>query len=601
LEQTFEATSKAEESPELYETLEKLKTNPMDINKAKADELVRIPWITRAMASAIVEYRKVVGLFKEPSELKNVKGFSTTIVERIAPYVTVAKPQPALVRHYEIRNRVADENPETPGYLGSSTRLYNRVVADIGERVSVAGLVEKDPYEQRLLDFWSLSAEVKDLGPLGSTVIGDYSLDFGEGLVLSPRSYSIKGSGITKGSERSIVPNRSAAEAGLLRGAATTFAYGDLSICGFLSDAKLDASVNEEGLVTSIYEDGLHRTPAEVDKSDRLRETLFGARTFISTHRFKFGMTGYSGKYEPAIAKRDLDYYEFSGSSYQVLGSDFEADLGSTELFGEIAKSISLGQGYLMGLSYKEKGTDAAVVFRHYDENFYSPHSGGFCDSDDENEEGGYFEISHRLSPHTKLSGFMDLSRKLGPSYGNAYPINGRDFRLEIEQSLDKRVGLKARVFAKGKGGSSEEDDTYFNDRRGFRIQAEVRPSSRASLVARFETVSAFPEEGSVETGSLLYWEAALKPTGRLSVKGRLSVFEIGSWDARLYQFESDIPGVIRNAVVSGDGASSYCLAAFSATRWLKLSGKISWITEDEETRWQAGGQTDIDFKMPVQ
>ena len=602
LEETFEATSDVEESPELFERLERLKANPLDLNKATYEELTEIPWISPTMAKNIVEYREKVALFEDVSELNHVKGFSVLVIEKVLPYLSIRKVRTPITRRYQIRSRAADEHPREDSYLGGSRRIYNRAIVDIGKKVSIGVLAEKDPYEERFFDFLSFYGQVKDLGPFVSSVFGDYSLDFGEGLVFSPSRFIIKGSGITKGSERGIVPNRSSVEAGLLRGAATTLRFRNFLIHGFVSDAKLDASIDEDGLVKSIYDGGLHRTATEVDKIDRLRETLFGGRVRFSTGGLQVGMSGYSCKYDPAIAERTVNYYTFSGGSFGVVGADFEVGFGFAEFFGEFAKSVSLGEGYVLGLSYKEKMVSAGVLLRHYDEDFYSPHSAGFSDSDDDNEEGGYLEVGYKPGRRTKISGYMDLYRKLGPSYGSVYSSNGRDFRLQVEHKVHKRLKFKGRVYMKGRDKSAYGEEAYFKDRRGFRIQGEFKASKKAALIARFETVRAHIEEESVvDSGSLLYWEVVLKPAGTVSLKGRLSVFATDSWDARLYQYESDLPGVMRNVVVNGTGAMGYGLAGFRPVNWLKVSGKVSWKRKDGEEEWNLAGQTDIKFQMPRQ
>ncbi|TET43671.1 helix-hairpin-helix domain-containing protein [candidate division TA06 bacterium] len=602
LEETFEATSDVKESPELFERLEELRANPLDLNRATHEELIEIPWITPTMAKNIVEYRKKETLFKDVSELIHVKGFSALVIEKVLPYLSVRKVRTPITRRYQVRNRVADEHPKEDLHLGSSRRIYNRAIVDIAEKISISALAEKDPYEEKFLDFFSFCGQVKDLGPFASSVFGDYSLDFGEGLVFSPSRFIIKGSGITKGSERGLVPNRSTVEAGLLRGGATTFRFKNFVIHGFVSDAKLDASINEEGLVRSIYNDGLHRTENEVGKIDRLRETIFGGRARFSTSWFRLGMSGYSGRYEPAIAERTTNYYTFSGQSFGVVGADFEVGLGFTEFFGEFAKSVSLGEGYVVGLSYKEKRVNAGLLLRHYDEDFYSPHSAGFSDSDDDNEEGGYLEVGYKLGKRTKISGYMDLFRKLGPSYGSVYSSSGRDFRLQIEHKVHKRLKFKGRVYMKGRDKSAYGEEAFFKDRRGFRLQGEFKASKKATLIARFETVRAhLEEESTVDAGSLLYWEVVLKPVATVSLKGRVSVFDTDSWDARLYQYESDLPGVMRNVVVNGTGAMGYGLAGFRPVNWLKVTGKVSWKRKDGEEEWNVAGQTDIKFQMPKQ
>ena len=62
---------------------------PVNINTATAEELMAVDGIGAEKAAAIVEYRGVIGGYESVEQIKEIKGFSDGVFNRIAPYLTV--------------------------------------------------------------------------------------------------------------------------------------------------------------------------------------------------------------------------------------------------------------------------------------------------------------------------------------------------------------------------------------------------------------------------------------------------------------------------------------------------------------------------------
>ncbi|MDP3938950.1 MAG: helix-hairpin-helix domain-containing protein [Deltaproteobacteria bacterium] len=60
----------------------------VNVNTATADELMAIPGIGQAKASAIVAHRDANGPFTSPEDLLQVKGVGEALLAKIRPYVT---------------------------------------------------------------------------------------------------------------------------------------------------------------------------------------------------------------------------------------------------------------------------------------------------------------------------------------------------------------------------------------------------------------------------------------------------------------------------------------------------------------------------------
>lgn len=55
----------------------------LDINSAGIDELEKFPFIGRQRAEAIVRYREEHGFFRDWDDVKNIPGFSESLVDNL--------------------------------------------------------------------------------------------------------------------------------------------------------------------------------------------------------------------------------------------------------------------------------------------------------------------------------------------------------------------------------------------------------------------------------------------------------------------------------------------------------------------------------------
>ena len=60
----------------------------LNINTASLNELISLPGIGNAKASAIISYREANGPFKSTADIQNVKGIGPSLYEKIKAYIT---------------------------------------------------------------------------------------------------------------------------------------------------------------------------------------------------------------------------------------------------------------------------------------------------------------------------------------------------------------------------------------------------------------------------------------------------------------------------------------------------------------------------------
>src|SRR5690606_21322162 len=137
------------------------------------------------------------------------------------------------VRYRRVLERERAYSPENPKFPGSPNQIYTRYNYRLGTRLSYGFTAEKDPGEEFLtgnqpygFDYWSAHFYAQDLGIFKELAVGDYQLQFGQGLVMwSGLAFgkSAGAIGIAR-SGRDVLPYRSANENQFLRGAAATVA-----------------------------------------------------------------------------------------------------------------------------------------------------------------------------------------------------------------------------------------------------------------------------------------------------------------------------------------------------------------------------------------
>lgn len=62
---------------------------PLNINTCTYEELLFIDGIGSARASAIIEYRDIIGSYTSVEQIKNIEGIGESLYEKIAPYMFV--------------------------------------------------------------------------------------------------------------------------------------------------------------------------------------------------------------------------------------------------------------------------------------------------------------------------------------------------------------------------------------------------------------------------------------------------------------------------------------------------------------------------------
>jgi hypothetical protein len=610
---------------DLYENLLQYYRQPLDLNRASREELRSLFLLSESQISALLLHLQENGRLVSLYELQTITGFDLLSIRRLLPFVTVqalgqigqrtwrerlknADTHTLLLRYdrtvQQRRGYTPPEGRSVTRYQGSPDKYLLRYRLSQPKDFSFGVTAEKDAGEaftwnprQRTygFDFLSAHAQLYDRGAFKTIALGDYQLQFGQGLLLSG------GLGVGKGSETittvrrsqlGIRPHTSSLETGFFRGAAATHRWHGLEFTLFLSSRRVDASVGETlaedttqftlgGLQTS----GLHRTPTEVANRQRSREQVIGGNITYRNpgQTYSFGVTAVHTEYGLPLQQRPEPYnlFTFSGTKNTAVGLHYSYLWQNLNFFGETARSGNGGLGTVNGLllSLSER-VEVAMVYRYYARHFQTLYGTAFGEgSRNQNESGLYTGVKLKLGNRWQLTGYYDRFSFPWLRYRIDAPSSGEEYLMRLQFMPSKTTLLYGQYQFERKDRNetvSGETLTQVTETQTHRILLLLDVSLLPSLRLRSRVqASQFGQSSRTRTGYFMAqdisWEFKLT---RLSA--RYALFDTDDYDTRIYAPEQDVLYAFSIPAFAGRGTHLYFLAQQRLTKSLDLWVKLS-------------------------
>ncbi len=603
----------------LIETLDLLKKNKILINEAEVDELRQLPWLNSADVQAILRYRREKGQIHSMQALQTIIGKEKTA--SIAPFIRYKKEK--LVRitstpkavevDGSLYTRLFRETTPRKGilngnYAGENYKLYHRAEFSV-PHVSASLVQEKDIGEPDMADFTSLSINVFDLGVLKSAVLGNYKLNFAQGLLMGQGRYFSKGtnpSGSVRLFSKRLLPYASSSEFGFLQGAATTLKLDPFEVTAFYSANHLDAVINDAGVITSFGTSGYHRTDLEIGRKDNVTETVSGANLLYHYQAGLFSGTAggsvlrYSYPYpfdalEPGAALSTIS----SGTLYSV-----ETDLsaGQFTLFAETAFSQHPdGVSWIAGAECQVSLILSAVVARRcYGVDYFSPFAGAFAERGDgaSNEDGYYIGVNAKPSDRLTVGGYYDLFTFPVLGSNCHYPSDGNDIRLFMNWKQSSWLAWNIQLQRKYKEEQKNQGSSTVAHWSALplvtnrvQLDCDVTLLDRLRLRTRGElkqVVKKYLAGDQSFYGKMLYQQVGYT-VGNYGLKGRFSFFDTSDYDAAIYAYEDDLPLTSSLGVYDGRGKSLFLLATWQVMKQMKLGARFETTWYDDRVVYSSG------------
>jgi len=593
------------DNSDLYEELEYLMQNPVDINSADISELQRLPGMDLASAEMIINHKKKYGYFFTIGELNMVQNLDNELIKKISPFITIKKvdlvadvdDKPVVDTFSEflsnsgllLRSRVSNDLQTRKGFVagkfeGTKPKIYNRLLINHDKKYQLGILSEKDAGESSLNEFTTYHLALSDIGILHKAVVMDYFLEFGQGLTLwSPYGFS-KGSDAVypvKKKDRILRPYTSATEVNFFRGAAASIKLNNFIVSGFYSNNTIDANIDSvTGEIFSTPEDGLHRTESEIRKRNSAHEKMMGGRIdYISSKKFKTGLLYYQSEFSNSFHSSSV--YDISGNKFYYTSAYYDFYLSNINLFGEVVyNGTSVASINSVQIAITQGFTFITSV-RSYPRNFISLHGFGFGERSGAttNEFGIYTGFKWRTSIGL-LNFYYDQFKFPYATYANPLPSEGNEYLVDFLSKPLKGFSLRLRYKYENKDVTKVIEN---NDRLVKRLKQQIRTeliyqiSKKLRLKGRFEynsfRISAINE---TEDGYLFLQDIRYSPTSNFNLYGRVIFFRTDSFNSVIYQYENNLTGVLTNLAMFGEGMRWYILVRYKPLRMFTLSLKFS-------------------------
>lgn len=561
------------ESSDLYDLIEYYLENPIDLNSVSKSDLMKLPFANIEEVNQVINYRKNNGKIFSYGELKTIKNISIKFIELLEIF-TYLNSNKVNINHstfsnynFKIRSRINYDFKKKEGYQsgyfeGSPVKLYNRIKLNANSKVLVGALVEKDAGDKSYFDFYSFYFQINNLLSGLNILAGYYTMEFGQGLAMwSPYSFS-KSSDATNSiikRARGISPYASAGETSFLNGMAIKYTSKYFSVTPFYSiedDDFFNREKNTYGISLSV-------TPIEIINISTIYYQRYEKPNSLSPNPFrgeikKYLAFAYEANYNNLFVTGEFSIYKNSLASINTL-------------------QLSISSNFLLVAS-----------IRNYPSDYKSYYARGFGETNrTSNEFGIYFGMKWKTE-FGIINFYFDQFKF--PHEGTTIPLpsNGNEISISYSFNPLPNGNLFFRYFNEKKDVLEliENENKIitrktdkFRSEFLFQLNKKLRLKSRIELLYLSKT-----EMVNNENGLLLFQDFQYKLKSKLTIYGRIIFFQTDSFISRIYEFENDLIGVMKNQALWGTGVKWYFLLRYNPFGSFNISTKYSELYKPNET-----------------
>lgn len=588
-----------------------LNQHPVSINTADKKSLARLFFLSERQINDILHYVEFYGPVKTIYELQVIEGIPQQTLRWMSPFITfkqreISSENSWYVNHellyrtdrklQEQKGYIADTSGETT-YYGSPIQHYLRYNAET-QKFAAGITADKDAGEpffdapnNKGFDFYSGHFMARDLGFIQKAVLGDYKLQFGQGLTLwngfsmgkSPTLAGVKKYGY------GLKPYRSSNEATYLRGAAITTGWNSLTLTTFFSRKNWDANKvfdadSSDYFVTSLKEGGYHRTEAEWEDHHSLREIMGGGNISFDKKRWHFGITSWFARYNHRIepADRLYNYFRFKGRKRWITGIDASHVFDNGEIYSEWSMDRNGDMAVMAGANlFLHPRLTLKTVYRNYDKAYNNIYSSGISEGSRINDEEGFLVgMVFLMLEEFSIKAYADFFRMRWMGFRTSSPSRGQEYSLQLNYTPSRKFNGYLRFQHERKAYNLPEEHiiqhTGKRNRSKIRVHASYELSESLTLKNRLEkSLISYPNTKS--QGFLIYqdirYELADFP---LILTGRLAMFDTDDYASRLYAYENDVLYTFSFPAYYYQGERYYLLAKYEIrdgiSAWLRYS-----------------------------
>ena len=605
---------------DVYDVLYQYYLTPLDLNKADRDDLEGLYLLSIPEINAFVEYRTKYGWLVSIYELQAIQGWEMSTIRKLLPFITVEdhfdkakflervqhNPNHFLLFRTDytpqVRKGYIPDHFGNKAYQGSPFKHLIRYKNSIGRDFSIGLTLEKDAGEpllwqpskkEYLMDYSSFHVCLFNKGKWKTVGIGDYKLQFGQGLVFGGGFYMGKSAETIlsiKKSSRGVLPYSSILEADFFRGICFTYSiFKHIDLTVFYSNNNRDASIHydtlyQEEVLSSFDNYGMHRTLQEIETKRNLNEKDFGGNiSFFSTNKkFRSGFSCLHTVYGKTVHESDRIYnrFDFDGKENTVVSGDYSLVKQNFNLFGEAAVSKGGGKALVAGcIASLSSKIDFSFLYRNYDKEFHSLYASAFSEGTTaSNEKGSYWGL--RIKPNGKwlFSAYYDYFVFPWMKYSKDSPTSGYGYLGRLQYAPSKKILLYFQLRYEEAGKNQSDNFTNIDF---------IVPSKKYNSMFNLDYKS-----GVISMRSRVQWSSYRQSNGatqgfvvaqdlnfdfrKVKISTRYALFDTDDYDNRQYVYEKDVLYSVSFPSYYGRGTRMYLILQFKLGRqtdiWLRYA-----------------------------
>lgn len=605
------------EDDALWQRLKEFTKHPLNLNTATAQDLKTFLFLNDLQIQSFLQYRRLLGRLISIYELQAIPLWDIKTITKILPYVEVNKGH-AYATSYNFRDLLKEgdvhfllrykRNIEKQRgykpidslghthYLGHPNALYWRLQYKFQQHYNIGITGESDAGEpfsgsgQKGFDFYSFHFYIENGKLFNALAIGDYKINFGQGLI-NKQGLSFGKTGMvmmTSRSGQAIRPHTSAMEYGFYRGMALNLGKKHFTTTLFFSKKPEDANLLSEDTSYSYFHglqhSGYHRSLTELEDKSSIKMWSSGGNIRYNFGKGHVAFNVVYHHFSDSIKRSGQLYQRFNpeGTSMMNASIDYALFLNKLYFFGETATdkkgALATINGILMSV---DRHVDLSLLYRNYSRRYTSLYAQAFGESSrPQNESGFYGGIVIRPATHWQINAYSDFFKSPWLRYRVDAPSSGKEHFLQVNFTPSKKLQAYVRYRYKQKPINVLKEDPLaeiVNTRKqNVRLFLQWKLSEYFRIRDQAEWVRFQEGQEKPEQGYMLYQNVRWKTNRAWSGNFRLGYFHTDNYDTRLYAFENNVRYAYSIPSFYGKGVRAYINLRVNIGKKISLWTKIA-------------------------
>ena len=544
----------------LTEDLVELHQNPVEINTATRDDLLKLPFLNQSQVDSLLKFRSKYSPILSISELLMSKRMDKETVDRLSLFVycrelsgndliqiphanknwnqqVIANIDFPLNKRAGYNNYSEEELQKSPNkdYKGERWGTTWRYRGDYKSQIYWGVTLQKDEGEpfaghgNNPFDSYSLFLLGKGNKALKSWAVGDFRIHYGLGLTVGQGLWNspITLVSFQKDTQQGISKHSSADETNYFRGGATELEFDKIHVGVFASYRNLDATI-KDNKVSSLLETGYHRTQSELDRKGNLSNTTVGAHLDWIVYKITLGVSALHTHYDHPFESGNKIYrkYYMKGQNFGNYGFHYAFQLGHCSLSGEetLAEGGGVAALNILRINLPQNNLHLIALYRYYDKRYNAPYAfaysvGGHV----QNENGLLTGLSWKPVYGWQIKAYVDGAYHPYATYqatrsSNTFSAFGQ---IDFSPNDNTRFSMRYR-FKNSQKDNNDSTALLSTGKHNWRFQAYY-------IIAQLKCVTTLDAVCSKTSGQSVNWGKMLSQ--RISTTfGPLQVALSGAW-----------------------------------------------------------------------